>query len=464
MSELCQRIRAGLLDSLIPMLLLVTATSVASAQQGVELLSMDWHGPNLVLRFSDSLDFRTDMAESDSNLTLRFTEPVELGGKMRASRGDLVARFDEDGSTFRLEGDERVGYSMLWGPWSHTLVIYTFDWDSLSFAEEQFHLGLLAAEQGLPNIATEYLTTARGADTGLVARRSEGVLGLLYAQSGEDSLAALYLADPRDADAWGARSAYLRRTGDTAAASEAERRMAAAGEVIPGLADADPDTPSRPTDEVADADRPDEVLTSWQGIALLIVAGLLILVIATLFARRPPKAEAREERPEGSHTPAVLPVTELSDDRSPPPSAPEPELEVSTPPPAPEEAERIIAEETTKGKGTSIHEIFSPAADSDTTRSPLEGLEEDHDTEEEISAPPPPAPPRPAASRQAEALRRRVQGEPAEEGAAEVSKPTPESVPTPDDESESIISRARRMNVSRDYIELRRRLEKMRKG
>lgn len=456
MSELCRTFRAGVLNPLSLLLLLVAASSVATAQ-GAKLLSMEWHGPNLVLRFSDSVSIQTDMAESDSSLTLRFAEPVEPGPVSRASHGDLVAKLDEDGSTFRLEGDRRVGYSMLWGPWSHTLVIYTFDWDSLTFAEEQFHLGLLALEQDLGNVATEYLATARGADTGLVARRAEGVLGMLYARSGDDSLASLYLADPRDADAWGARSEVLRRSGDTAAAATAERQMADASDVIPGLADADVEPVPTPSDEVAEASGPEDFLGGWQGITLLVVAGLLILVIATLFARRPPKSEfAEEERLREREEPPHAPVTGHSVGRE---GTPEPDVEISTPPPAPEEAERIIAEEVPKARGSSIHEIFSPAPEPDSARSPLEGFEEETTSEQ----PPVPPPTRPAGSRQAEALRRRVQGELEEAGAPPGPIDTPEVDADSDDERESIIARARKMNVSRDYIELRRRLEKLRK-
>lgn len=447
MSELCRR--------LVPLLLLMTTSSVATAQ-GAKLLSMEWHGPNLVLRFSDSVSFHTDMAESDSNLTLRFAEPIESSKVNRASHGDLVAKLEEDGSTFRLDGDRRVGYSMLWGPWSHTLVIYTFNWDSLTFAEEQFHLGLIALEQNLPNVATEYLATARGADTGLVARRAEGVLGMVYARRGEDSLASLYLADPRDADAWGARSEVLRRSGDTAAAATAERQMADASDAVPGLADVGSDPVSAPADEVAEAEGPEDFLSGWRGITLLIVAGLLILIIATLFARRPPKSEILEEElSKEREEPPHQPVTERPVQQE---GASESDVEISTPPPAPEEAERIISEEIPKPRGSSIHEIFSPAPDSEKTRSPLEGFEEESAPEE---TPRPSS--RPAASRQADALRRRVQGESEETVSPTGSIDTPEEEVDSEDERESIISRARKMNVSRDYVELRRRLEKMRK-
>lgn len=456
MSELCRRPLAGLLPLFLLSLLVASAPSDLAAQ-GPRLLSMNWHGPNLVLKFSDSVAFTTDPVESDSGLTLRFDTPVEIAGAGEAANGPVIGRFNRRGTTFRLEGNARVGYSMLWGPYSNSLVIYTFDWDELSFAEKQFHLGLTALEQGLPNVSAEYLSTARNADTGVVAKRAAGVLGLVYERTGQDSLAALYLGDPQDQDMWGARSSILRRSGDTAAAAAAERQMAAATDALPGLAGAD----AEPTDAVETSTTdPGDFLSGWPGIALLVVAGLLILVIATMFARRPPKqptesvapaphAPETTETPTTTTAPPVTPVPTGShhDD----PDIDDPDIEHSTPPPSPEEAEEIIEKEV-KGKSSSIAQIYSPPSDrTDKGAEALRGLEE------EQRGPAAGTEPTARGSRQADALRQMVRDEKTADPKAET--PTEPPADEAETDEQDVIAKARKMNVSRDHVELKNRLK-----
>jgi hypothetical protein len=286
---------------------------------------------------------------------------------------------------------------------------------------------------------------------------------MVYARSGEDSLASIYLADPRDADGWGARSEVLRRTGDTAAAATAERQMADASDVVPGLADADADYLLATTDELADADGPEDFLTGWQGITLLVIAGLLILVIATLFARRPPKADEDDdkrlkdrmeptEHEESSHHP----VSPFPVQRRPPPEV---DIEISTPPPDPDEAERIISEEIPKLRGSSMEEIFSPSHDPGSAESHFADSEEIANKQESL----PTVPHARTSSRQADALRKKVRVESDRIADESIESTAPgNEVEEGESSRESMIDRARELNVSRDYVELQNRIRRAR--
>ncbi len=425
MSELLNILRT----TTLAFLLLPFIFTLTTAQK-VDLLSMEWHGPNLVLKFSDAVSYQHDLAESDSSLAIEFSTPINLRGKATSDHNGMSAKFDTATGYFTLRGKNRIGYSTLWGPYSHALVIYTFDWDELTPAEEEFHHGLIAMERGFPDLAGEYLSTARGMDTGVTARRAESVLGVLYERQGSDSLAKLYLGDPRDADTWGARAALLRRSGDTVAATTAERELAEArSKGVPGLADADIDRDAPET-----ADSPESLLSSGKGIGLLIVTAILIIFIATMFARRPPASEARKRAESLDHGHAHPPVTEVQ---------PTEETETTVPPPSPEaeaEVERTPPELPVTG---------------------------------ETATPP--------SSRQADELRAKVMGESREESdleAASVPETEKEDDPVSfkqdqkssepetsdaDASTESTIEQARRMNLSRDHIELRERLNRKRR-
>ena len=444
----------------------------------VDLVSMSWHGKNLVLSFSDQVSYEHDLAESDSSLALIFSTPINLKGEAETSHNGLRARFDAENGTFTLQGDQRIGYSTLWGPYSNALVIYTFDWDDLDHGEEQFHLGLIAMERGFPDLAGEYLTTARGVDTGITARRAESVLGVLYERQGSDSLASLYLGDPVDADGWGARASLLRRAGDTAAAASAEKELAESRlNAVPGLADAD-----AADEEVERADSPSSLLSENRGIGLLIVAGILIIVIATMFARRPPEVEA-QKRAEGldhdhHHHHGVAPSAPESDQAE---SVEKPEQ--STPPPSPKEAERIVARSSLDHIYSPSVETKEPAAPQETTTEetvetstepPAESIDLPQKEEVDLIPPAPPVTGGPPSSRQADELRAKVESERAEtsdksetvesapsveEESEEQTPATSEPTPTPaENPDESTIERARRMGLSRDHVELRERL------
>lgn len=467
-------------------LLLPLLAALTSAQE-VDLISMEWHGRNLVLQFSDAVSYEHDLAESDSSLALVFKTPINIRGNAKSSHKGMTATFDPSTGYFTLSGKSRIGYSTLWGPYSHALVVYTFNWDDLTPAEEEFHHGLLAMERGFPNLAGEYLTTARGMDTGLTSRRAESVLGVLYEQQGSDSLAKLYLGEPRDADTWGARAALLRRSGDTAAAASAEQELAASRlNGVPGLANADVEP-----DEIETASSPSNLLLTGRGIGLLVAAGIVIIIIATMFARRPPASEAKkraESLAHGHHHHGH--AHEPSE-----PSTAAPEVETSSPPPSPEEADKIIE------RKSSLDHIYSPVSrkpapdTASTEAAPPENPIVEVPTEKEIKEeldlipPAPPitgGPPTPPSSRQADELRAKVKGESAEKSepvapveekkkekssrkkkkkekdliSAQPIKASDAEGVEADSEDESTIERARRMNLSRDHVELRERLRR----
>ncbi len=399
--------------SIVLTLLLLPFAAVTLLADGPQLLSMEWHGANLVFQFDQEVSFEHDLAESDSSLVLSFTTPISVEGS-RTTRGNgLTGVISESGDRFTLRGDERFGYSTLWGPYSRTIVVYTFDWDELSHAEEEFHLGLLAMERGFPELAAEYLNTARNTDTGLVAKRAEGALGILHEKEGNDSLAKLYLRDPIDADGWGARAAILRRSGDTAAAATAEMKSEQHMNGTPGLAGlAEPDT-----DDVESGEStPMAFLNTPLGIGLLVVVGLMIILISTLFARRPAEQPAEEhhhhdppkEDPPADLEPAVTEDVVEVEERIAPPPAPVEQAPISPPPgvPAPEVEER------------------------------------------------------PKGSRQAEELRARVSARVEERQTSQADAPAESSDMSSEEVgSETTLNRARRMNVSRDYVELKERLQ-----
>ncbi len=453
------------------LLLIVTtiaATLPLSASDPVRLLSADWEGTTLVLEFDNPVAAEVDLAESDSNLTLRFASGIETDGVISIDDGaGAVGTFYDEGRAFRLAADDRLGYSILYRPHTHRLLLHTFDWDSLDYAAEQYHLGLLALERGIPESAIEFLTAARNSDTGGVARRASSVLGVLHQELGNDSLARMYLQNPSDADDWGARAAMLRASGDTAAAASAEEQMIASIGRNEGItSDVDPTRRAPTTPTIGDG----TFLKKWQGIGLAIVAGLLILVIATMFARTTPEATKAIEESAEHHRQEALEAARGSS-----------KTETSEAPPPVEVVEPIEVPET---------DLIPPVATADEKQRDFHpfGMDRndpepktDAPVDQEIApkpeTPSPPAVPAtgaPAAkaptdrtlSRQAARLREQVEAVRRDESSTSTEVG---STDKDDDETDgaeapdaTILADARRRNHSRDFVELQRRIQSLR--
>lgn len=421
------------------------------------LEEMKWIGNDLELSFGDSVEYSVDLVMSDSGLVLRFLKPFYRTGVEPNLRGPngIRAILTKEGSVvgdanlLTVRGNNRIGYSTLWRPHSKRLIVHTFDWNKLSFAESQYHHGLLALEQNLPDLAIEYLNAARAADNGPIARRAESVLAMLYERQGKDSLAKTYLTHPSDPDDHGVLAAIARRAGDSAAAKRAESAMSNA------LADGPRPDASSPNDapdlggdsttEESGTNTPSDFLKDWRGIALIAGAALLILLLATWFMRRgngPRTVEtsaSRQAKVEARNAEAGEPVAE---------TVAEPLSErVAEPAPEPTSARTIVP---------------PPVA-------PIDERQETPPTKPEATTTE-----RTRLSAQAEQLRRRVEGadketaaEVAREAAAKeapattVSASAEEATPA-SPAGESTISQARRLNVSRDYVELRDRLAAIR--
>lgn len=168
-----------------------------------EVTEARWNGRDFVITFSDSIRYQIDLAETDSSVVvIRFpATTIAAHAKLNQLRNhqSATAGFSptpDGGLRLTLTSRSRFGYSTLWRPFSKRLIIHTFDWKGLPYNQEQYHKGLLALESGLNQQAEELLGVAYA--TG--EQRAASVLGVMYALAGRDSLARRYLATPADED------------------------------------------------------------------------------------------------------------------------------------------------------------------------------------------------------------------------------------------------------------------------
>jgi hypothetical protein len=292
--------------SLLPLLLLLFVPGLLISKQPVmsaELIDFDWRGDDLVLVFSDSVGYQVDLAESDTaHVVVRFRNVV-ISDRVRqsaagaeapvgavsisiGSRGGRTAAITpvaRNEASLRVHDDERLGYSLEWRPYTRQLVVHTFDWDRLSYGESQYHQGLIALEQGVFDQAEELLQVAGASGES----RANGVLASLYARRGADSLAKYFLRDPGSAEEYAALAAVQQRSGDSTAADESQarsERMLASGADRPGRSNRGrmggnagggpssgdaPDRGFRQSDVV--------LLAAVGGLALLLIIGLVVL-------------------------------------------------------------------------------------------------------------------------------------------------------------------------------------------
>lgn len=462
----------------------------------VTVLSASWEGNDYVVRFSDSLSYTVDLAASDSMLVLHFSRPVALmEGEAKGPNGVSAAFSRNPGDSMvvlTVRGRNRIEYSTLWRPYSHRLIVHTFDSDSLvsNYAAQQYHLGLLALEQNLPDQARGYLSSALAFDNGEIARRASSVLGVMYAREGKDSLALLYLNAPFDADDYMARAEVNRRSGQVDAAARDEEMFGEKMADLDDVARAPYEDAGPPEERNADEGRRPpiaRIFDDWRGIVLVAIAAILIIWLAVWFSRRPvPPQGSQDHEPHRRDHPPAPPREEAprTGTTGPPPTTAStiaaPPAPVRPAPPAPTTVSKEHEERSSAAPDPIISSLHAPeiipspqrdekketAPPSGTIQLPQPDALPDQASETEVKKMDREAErasePEPAArvSTQAEQLRRRME---AATSVASMGSTTAQGAHTGQAEHESTVTEARRLNVSRDYVELRNRIAELRR-
>lgn len=441
------RLRFSLLLVLLPLAL--TSKTPASPP---ELIEFEWRGDDVILVFSDSVGYQVDLAASDSSQVVVRLRNISIAEKLRqrvagteaptgnlaislnGRRGRTAALTQRAGgeTSLHVHDDARLGYSIVWRPYSRQLVIHTFEWDRLDYGAEQYHQGLIAIEQRAFDQAEEHLQLAGASGE----NRAHAVLASLYARRGEDSLALYYLRNASTGEEYAALAAIQIRSGDSAAAdasrARSERLLVDKHERGRKAQERGDDqgttTDVQNNDEDRGARNSDIVLlAAIGGLALVLIIGLLVL-------------SARRGR-SGGNTPPPPPS---------PPNAPPPPRRDPT-------GFRVVDSETS---GASSHTPGSGASTSaETTAKPV--------ATDTVRATAPPPASRTAQSSQSTSAQPEPRSRSTWESAAERRST---SHATPDESSrsasarvagrseESTVEEARRMGVSRDNVELRRRM------
>ncbi|MCC7439431.1 MAG: hypothetical protein IT211_13145 [Armatimonadetes bacterium] len=78
----------------------------------------------------------------------------------RNNRAVGFSPLPDGGLRLTLTSRSRFGYSTLWRPFTNRLIVHTFDWNGLPYNQEQYHKGLLALEAGMTQQAEELLGVA----------------------------------------------------------------------------------------------------------------------------------------------------------------------------------------------------------------------------------------------------------------------------------------------------------------
>lgn len=384
-----------------------------------DITDVRWQGEDLLIRFSDSVPYSVDLAESDtSQVILRLsplTLPASLATKLQGPSGRTAILTGAAPNELRvtIRSNDRMGYGTIWRPYSHTLVVHTFRWRQLGYSEEQYFKGLLAFEQRLDAQGIEFLRLAYAAGD----RRAASALGIYYARHGEEALAAQYLTQPLEADDFAALAQVKRSMGDAAAAAEMERSFtqltdSRRGGIPPATSDQAPLT----DDSTASSTGMTTPLLSRENIPTIAAVGggvLLLIIVIILITRRP--------RPDTS------PGRVVAVGDGPTDAATRTDVEEET------EAESPVVQEATEPESRMEEEAAGVAPQT----APAQGDR------------------RAMLSSQAEDLRRRIEEMRAKSEERIVGEADTEADPT-------IVSEARRLRLSRDSVELRRRLENTR--
>jgi hypothetical protein len=433
--------------SLLPLLLFLFSALLTAKPPATppELVDFDWRGEDVVLVFSDSVTWQVELAESDTSQVVVRLRNVAIAESVRQSaagaeapqgsvaislggREGRTATLTQRGRTeasVRVHSDGRLGYSIEWRPYTRQLVVHTFDWDRLSYGESQFHEGLIALEQGVTDQAEELLRVA-GASR---EDRANGVLASLYARRGEDSLAQFFLRDPSTAEDFAALAAIQQRAGDSAAADESRarsQRLLEQGERRVPRSDRQ-GRDGAPTGDYGDGEpgvRSNDVvmLAIVGGLALLLIIGLIVL-------------STRRSRPRNTVTAAAPPAPIVPRRESTGFRVVDPTTPVVTAEPAPVDAPPTVASpEDARRTDVALAAGSSPRSNA-------------------------PEPPRTTWGTAADRRAMAAQQEPA----TPPEPPAPSTAPMRSElagnPGESTVDAARRLQVSRDNVELRRRMQ-----
>lgn len=486
--------------------LLATTHALSAGITGVR-----WSGSDFVIGFTDSVGYSIDLGLSDSTqLVVRLTgiEPNDklfrVGGNAGPNGAEALLSPTPDGGRLTITFPKRYGYSTVWRPYTHRLIVHTFDWDALSYGELQYYKGLLALEGGFVKQAEELLALAyaTGED------RAGSVLGVHYARLGNDSLAGRYLHHAIDEDDRIAMRSIGREPNAIAATDDAQQPTEQAS---PAQEEESRQSPHPPTSG--------EFLTSLSDprtIAAILVAVVTFAAIITVLFRRNSKNTARtrqqkldeEERtiaeqaradrmkreeqkvarttapspaatqPVGQTLPPQPTEVRAEEPQSVPPPPQPTERSVASPSVAPStapheievtEAGKAVVTIETAGSGepvqVAVRDTVEPqsAATTPTVEAPAA---ETKPQEKPATEPPPATAVVDKVAQTAAAPREAEQPQPRKTStqAAELQRRI-EAVRSGREETGeggSTVSEARRLNVSRDNVELRRRMTELR--
>ena len=251
------------------------------ALRATQVTEARWNGGDFVITFSDSVRYQVDLAETDSMVVvIRFpatTIAADANLSQLRNRNHRAAGFSplpDGGLRLTLTSRSRFGYSTLWRPFTKRLIVHTFDWNGLPYSQEQYHKGLLALEAGMNQQAEELLGVAYA--TG--EQRAASVLGVMYASTGRDSLAARYLAAPADEDDRQALQQLATHGGQSPSASIADSSnhpgSASTSQQSPaGIAPPATTSPSTTSPTFMDT------FNDWR-VVVAVIGGLLLFAIA----------------------------------------------------------------------------------------------------------------------------------------------------------------------------------------
>lgn len=473
--------------SLIASAVLLSAAAVAG-----DAIDLKWENEDVLLRFSDSLRYTVDLAASDSSQLVirignaRLPRSADQGGISLPgprSREAILTQSGPDELRLTVRAPSRLGYASIWRPYSNTLVVHTFNWDRLEYAQEEYYKGLLAFEQGLEAQGLEILRIAYATGD----PRAASVLGVYHARRGENALASQYLSKPLTADDYAALAAMQLKGGDSTGAArnqDASREMLAEQDTAWKRSNAMArrnDTVQQVNNDFLNFADPSD--KRWIYLIGGLVALLLLILLAIWISRRSSRRRPVPEPvvPDRTYPPARRETVERTvEAREVRPVPAEPRREPAPAPPVQTVPEAVVVETQAPPPPVvtepSRTEMPAPAASEPPTvettpvtttpveTTPVEKIEptdlpQPVAIEEAIDVKSRPAEgtPEPGARRplptQAAELRRKIEAM----RAAPAPPPAPQKKPAPS--SESTISEARRLQLSRDSVELRRRLQ-----
>ncbi len=447
--------------------LLGTAIILTAAASAADVLDLRWEGDDVAIRFSDSLGYAVDLAESDSTqLVIRLSnahlpQTADQGGSSILGphrREAILTRSGPNELRLTVRAATRLGYASIWRPYSNTLIVHTFDWNKLEYAQEHYYKGLLAFEQGLDRQALEMLRIAYATGD----PRAASALGVYYARRGERTLAAQYLAKPTTADDYAALAAAQLKGGDSAVAAsnqQTSREMLTEHDTAWAHSNATTrrnDTPQHVNTDIWNFADPSA--RRWiyfiGGVLLLIILIALVIWISRRSSRRQAARDTRQPAP-----PMPAPRPQEQGERG--TAAPQMQPIPSEPPtrPTPDRPETIVVEKSVPA---------TPVASKPPSSAPE--IPPANTVVPALDPPPLPAQPvveaeaRPAVQASEAQQRRPLPTQAAElrrkiEAMREMPTPPPAPPKRTTPSSESTVAEARRLQLSRDSVELRRRLE-----